>query len=90
LFPDESSSALAITATTGIAAINIGGVTLHSWAGIKLGDEPVKNFIGKVLHQPVFELVLKRWRKVDTLIIDESELLSRFGGIYNNGFVQFP
>jgi ATP-dependent DNA helicase PIF1 len=29
-------SAVALTATTGIAAINIGGITLHSWAGIPL------------------------------------------------------
>jgi hypothetical protein len=29
---------IALTATTGIAAVNIGGVTLHHWAGIRLGD----------------------------------------------------
>lgn len=28
---------IAVTASTGIAAINIGGGTLHSWAGITLG-----------------------------------------------------
>ena len=29
---------VAITAPTGIAALNIGGATIHSWAGIGLGD----------------------------------------------------
>lgn len=42
---------LAITASTGLAAVNIGGVTLHSWAGIGLGresaDELMVNFLGK-------------------------------------------
>jgi len=71
----ESSDIIAITASTGIAAINIGGVTLHSWAGIKLGEEPVSRFIGKVRHQPVFQSLLMRWRQVETLIIDESESL---------------
>ena len=31
------SGAIAVTASTGIAATNIEGVTLHSWAGIGLG-----------------------------------------------------
>jgi len=73
---------VAITASTGIAAINIGGVTLHSWAGIKLGEEPVKKFVGKLRHQPAFESLLRRWRKVETLIIDESEFLSNSEGHY--------
>lgn len=32
---------IAVTASTGIAAINIGGCTLHSWSGINLGKGPV-------------------------------------------------
>ncbi|KAF9455002.1 hypothetical protein P691DRAFT_792104 [Macrolepiota fuliginosa MF-IS2] len=63
---------VAITASTGIAAINIGGATLHSWAGIKLGTEPVKSFVGKVRNQPSFEPLLRRWQGVQTLIIDEN------------------
>jgi len=80
--PSDIPDTVAITASTGIAAINIGGVTLHSWAGIKLGEEPVKKFVGKLRHQPAFESLLRRWRKVETLIIDESEFLSNSKGHY--------
>lgn len=38
-FPYEDS--VAVTAPTGIAALTIGGSTIHSWAGIRLGKDPV-------------------------------------------------
>ncbi|KAG9223170.1 hypothetical protein CCMSSC00406_0000141 [Pleurotus cornucopiae] len=50
----NNSRSLAITASTGIAAVNIGGTTLHSWAGIGLGLEPAKNLAGKFLGQGKF------------------------------------
>jgi len=81
-FLTGSLDTVAITASTGIAAINIGGVTLHSWAGIKLGEEPVKQFVGKLRHQSAFDSLLRRWRTVETLIIDESEFLSNSKGHY--------
>ncbi|KAG2070723.1 hypothetical protein BDR04DRAFT_967682, partial [Suillus decipiens] len=62
---------LAITASTGIASINIGGTTVHSWAGIGLGLEDAKKLGGKFLGQPKFERVKERWQRVQTLIIDE-------------------
>lgn len=34
--------AVAVTAATGIAACHVGGTTLHSWAGIGIGIEPVE------------------------------------------------
>lgn len=39
---------IAVTASTGLAACNIEGVTLHSFAGIGLGKEPVPELIKKV------------------------------------------
>lgn len=71
----NNSHSLAITASTGIAAVNIGGTTLHSWAGIGLGLEPAKNLAGKFLGQGKFRPVLDRWRAVKYLIIDEVSML---------------
>lgn len=48
---DMGRKELAVTAYTGIAAVNIGGSTLHSWAGIGLGKEPPKDLLGKLLGQ---------------------------------------
>jgi ATP-dependent DNA helicase PIF1 len=68
-----ASSSLGITASTGIAAVNIGGVTLHSWAGIGIGNETAKNVVGKFFGQAqLFSNVINRWQSVKTLIIDES------------------
>lgn len=39
---------VAVTASTGLAACNIEGVTLHSFAGIGLGKEPVVELVKKV------------------------------------------
>ncbi|KAI0735514.1 PIF1-like helicase-domain-containing protein [Earliella scabrosa] len=43
------SMKLAVTASTGIASVNIGGCTLHSWAGIQLGKEDKEVLVGKIL-----------------------------------------
>jgi ATP-dependent DNA helicase PIF1 len=40
---------IAVTASTGLAACNIEGVTLHSFAGIGLGKEPATELVKKVL-----------------------------------------
>ncbi|KAI0639044.1 hypothetical protein C8Q77DRAFT_27635 [Trametes polyzona] len=40
---------LGVTASTGIASVNIGGCTLHSWAGIGLGKEDKDALVGKIL-----------------------------------------
>ena len=55
-----------ITAPTGIAGLNIGGQTLHSWAGIGLGKEPfdkMKDHLGGFAR--------KRWKEAKALVIDE-------------------
>lgn len=40
---------LGVTASTGIASVNIGGCTLHSWAGIGLGKDDKDGLVGKIL-----------------------------------------
>jgi ATP-dependent DNA helicase PIF1 len=68
-FGGGPSNRLAITASTGIAAVNIGGCTLHSWAGIGLGKESETKLYYKLWN---CEPVKDRWQLVKTLIIDES------------------
>ncbi|EPT04415.1 hypothetical protein FOMPIDRAFT_1085693, partial [Fomitopsis schrenkii] len=70
---------LAITAATGIAGVNIGGCTLHSWAGIGLGKESGEDLAGKLLGQfknrrkrDGLGAAVARWMDVRTLIVDES------------------
>jgi len=70
-----ASHTLGITASTGIASVNIGGTTLHSWAGIGLGQESEKNLVGKFFGQKKFRNVLERWLQVKTLIIDEVSMI---------------
>jgi DNA replication protein DnaC len=64
---------IAITATTGIAAEKIGGVTLNSFAGIRLGDSPIEDMIRMVKHS---EQARRRWQVIKYLLIDEVSMLS--------------
>ncbi len=38
----------AVTASTGIAGVNVGGSTLYSWTGIGLAKEPAEELVGKI------------------------------------------
>lgn len=60
-----------VTASTGIAACHIGGTTVHSFAGIGLGTEPVEVLYEKI-HGKQAE---KRWRAAAALVIDEVSML---------------
>ncbi|KAK1229817.1 hypothetical protein PQX77_007120, partial [Marasmius sp. AFHP31] len=73
---NQSGKTLAITASTGIAATNIGGTTIHSWAGIGLGQDPAHKMAVKFFaNAERFRGVLSRWHKVHALIIDEISML---------------
>ena len=63
---------MGVTASTGMAAVNIGGVTLHSWAGIGLGNGSQKDLANGIKYGK--KHVCKRWRNARTLIIDESNV----------------
>ena len=62
-----------ITATTGVAAENIGGQTLHSWAGFGLGKHGSVSKALKVINKR--DDVLYSWKFTDVLIIDEVSML---------------
>lgn len=63
---------VAVCASTGLAACNIGGVTLHSFAGIGLGKEPVPDLIRKIKKN---NKAKTRWMKTKVLIIDEISMV---------------
>lgn len=77
---------VAVTASTGLAACNIGGVTLHSFAGIGLGKESVPDLVKKIKKNAK---ATQRWRKTKILIIDEismvdGDLFDKLEGIARN------
>jgi ATP-dependent DNA helicase PIF1 len=69
----EHSIDIAITASTGIAATHIGGMTIHSWSGMgireTLSDDEIEELISR-------EYLTKRYAKTSVLIIDEISMLS--------------
>lgn len=64
--------AVAVTASTGLAATHLNGRTIHSWAGIGLHDELTKAELKKIAGTPT---VRKRVRETRVLIIDEISML---------------
>ena len=66
---------IAVTAPTGIAANNIGGQTIQSWAGIGLGKGTRYQLLDKVLAN---EECSARWKKCQLLIVDEVSLLNLY------------
>lgn len=66
----NSPDAVAVTASTGIAACNIGGVTLHSFGGVGLGIEKTDVLVGKIRKNKKAQA---RWTRTKVLIIDEGE-----------------
>jgi ATP-dependent DNA helicase PIF1 len=63
---------LGVTASTGLAAVNIDGVTLHSFAGIGLGKEPAAELVKKIKRNPKNRT---RWSRTKVLIIDEVSMI---------------
>jgi hypothetical protein len=56
---------------SGIAACNIGGVTIHSFAGIGLGIETAEVLADKVKKN---RKASTRWLRTKVLIVDEGEI----------------
>ena len=63
----------AVTASTGIAATHVGGMTIHSWSGIGILDELSASDLDRILSK---EHVVKRIQKTKVLILDEISMLS--------------
>lgn len=69
---DKYPKGVAVTASTGLAACNIGGITLHSFAGFGLGQGKVENLIKKIKRN---KKAFTRWRETRVLIIDEISMV---------------
>jgi len=65
--------AVAWTAMTGIAALHIGGTTLHSFAGIGQGEGKPEDWISQV---QINRFSVQRWRQCEVLVVDEVSMLS--------------
>ncbi|CAD0046291.1 unnamed protein product [Aureobasidium pullulans] len=63
---------VAVTASTGLAACNIGGVTLHSFAGIGLGKEDVPELVKKIKRN---QKAKHRWMRTKVLVVDEISMV---------------
>lgn len=63
----------AITASTGIAATHVGGMTIHAWSGIGIKDYLSPADIDAIASK---EHVVRRMQKTSVLIIDEVSMLS--------------
>ncbi len=62
----------AITASTGIAATHLNGITIHSWSGIGIKENLSKKDLEKIAKT---SYIVKRVEKAHILIIDEISML---------------
>lgn len=63
---------VAVTASTGIAATHIGGLTIHSWSGVGTRDSLNAYELDQIATK---ERLVKRIKKTNVLIIDEISML---------------
>lgn len=72
---EYKNKSLHITASTGIAAINVGGQTLHSWAGLGLGTMPINEIVRNICSAKGVHM-RKKLRSARILAIDEISMIS--------------
>jgi len=66
---------VAVTASTGIAATHIGGMTIHSWSGLGVRGELSDRDIDDMMQK---SYLYKRFERTKVLIIDEVSMLHHF------------
>lgn len=62
-----------VCGSTGVAAVNVGGLTLHSWAGIGLGEGHASNLAMNIRNN---KAALDRVSKSRVLIVDEISMIA--------------
>lgn len=68
----ENEIIVGITASTGIAATHINGVTIHSWCGLGIRDNLTKEYLKSLSEK---DYLVGRLRNAKVLIIDEISML---------------
>jgi hypothetical protein len=66
---------IGITASTGIAATHMGGITIHSWSGIGVRDSLSKSDLQEIAGK---NHIKKKVKNASVLIIDEISMLHHF------------
>lgn len=61
-----------VTSTTGLAAVNVQGQTIHSWAGVGICNKPVEDVVEKILQRTKLK---KQISECKILAIDEISML---------------
>jgi ATP-dependent DNA helicase PIF1 len=74
-FLREHKVDVAVTASTGIAATHMGGVTIHSWSGLGIRDG-LSEWDLEILESKAY--LWKRFENVKVLIIDEVSMMHHF------------
>lgn len=70
---DDNGMDVHVTASTGIAAMNISGRTIHSWAGLRNDDPLSEQDIDEIVNN---QWTFKRIASTKILVIDEVSMLS--------------
>lgn len=80
----EEGKEVMVTATTGVAAANVNGMTLHAWAGIGLGkskkDKMTEHELEHELRKRAYylrrkETAYSRYMDTDVLVVDEISMI---------------
>lgn len=71
----EEFPEIIVTATTGAAAVNINGQTIHSWAGMGICDKPVNYIIKTMRNSKNLSKKLESIQDAKILAIDEISML---------------
>jgi ATP-dependent DNA helicase PIF1 len=69
----ENNVKMAVTASTGIAATHLQGVTIHSWSGIGIRD----SLNEKELEKLATKQLIRNYKNAKVLIIDEISMLHK-------------
>lgn len=72
LLAKYGTSRVGVTASTGLAACNIGGQTIHRFLGIGIGQGTVDAMAKMIERKPA---LLRKWRELKVLIVDEVSMI---------------